>query len=110
MGELDDKVVFTKSSGNSKKGENQLKVIQDIVKLKIRQTGTITVEFNGKKEEISKIKDFFENITDMEPITMNIADSGDIKSYFKGVSPFKEEISPEGETYYTFGVTIQEIA
>lgn len=108
--ESDEMVYFIKSSGKVKTGENKLEVGQDLVKLKILQTGTITVNFKGDLEEISKIKDFFESMTDMEPLTMNIASTGDIKSYFKGTSPFKEEVTEEGETFYSFGVTIQEIS
>jgi len=106
LSELDEKVYFSKTTGE---GKNELEVTQDIVKLKIKQTGTMTVKFEGQKEELSKIKDFFESMTDMEPLNMNIASSGDIKAYFKGISPFTEKVSPEGENYYSFEVTIQEL-
>lgn len=109
MNETEEKVYFTKSSGKAKTIKNELEVSQDLVKLKIKQKGTITVEFKGEKESIAEIEDYFEGMTDMEPVTMNIADSGDIKAYFKGTSPLKEETSPQGETYYIYGVTIQEL-
>ncbi len=51
---------------------------------------------------------FFESMTDIEPLTMNIADTGEIKAYFKGTAPFSQK-KEEGMTVYTYGVTIQEI-
>ncbi|MDZ4171234.1 MAG: hypothetical protein U1C19_03645, partial [Methanobacteriaceae archaeon] len=66
MGELDGNVIFTKSTSNNKVGES-LEVPQELVNLKIRQTGTITIEFRGIYDEISRIMGFFETMVDMEP-------------------------------------------
>lgn len=108
MGELDGNVIFTKSTSNNKVGES-LEVPQELVNLKIRQTGTITIEFRGIYDEISRIMGFFETMVDMEPITMDISSTGEIEGYFRGTNAFVEEEGPDKKPVYGYGVIFQEL-
>lgn len=108
MGELEGNVVFTKSKDMNKVGET-LEVPQDLVTLKIRQTGTITVEFRGLQEEVSRIMGFFETMVDMEPLTMDISSTGPVEGYFKGTNAFMEETGPDRSTVWGYGVVFQEL-
>lgn len=108
MSELEGNVIFTKNTSVNKVGE-RLEVPQELVTLKIRQTGTITVEFRGLQEEVSRIMGFFETMVDMEPLTMNISSTGPIEGYFKGTNAFVEEVGPGRESVWGYGVTFQEI-
>ena len=109
MVRLEAMVQFTKDTGNKNIGEHLLEVDQDMVKLKIRQTGTINVVFRGEQDEIEGVMGFFETLTDMEPLAMNIAAAGDKKVYFKGIAPVKEEADDIGNKIYTYEVSLQEI-
>lgn len=108
MGELEGNVIFTKNTSVNKVGES-LEVPQEMVTLKIRQTGTITVEFRGLQEEVSRIMGFFETMVDMEPLTMDISSTGPVEGYFKGTNAFMEEKGPDRESVWGYGVTFQEI-
>lgn len=108
MEELEGNVIFTKSTSVNKVGEN-LEVPQEMLSLKIRQTGVITVEFKGLQEEISRIMGFFETMVDMEPLTMNISSTGLIEGYFKGTNAFLEEVGPDGNSIWGYGVIFQEL-
>lgn len=97
-----EKVVFT---ANTKK----LEVNQDIIRMKERQKGTLSIKFKSPdKNEIEKIIGFFESLADMEPITMNIADTGERKAYFRGTG-LLDTTKEDDKTIYTYEATIQEL-
>lgn len=108
MGELEGNIIFAKSTSVNKVGEN-LEVPQEMVALKIRQTGTITVEFRGLQEEISRVMGFFETMVDMEPLSMNISSTGLTEGYFKGTNAFVEEVGSDGNSIWGYGVVFQEL-
>jgi len=99
---LNEKVVFKTNSRN-------LEVDDDIVSMKEKQKGTLSIKFRTPdKNKIEEIMEFFESLTDMEPLTMNIADTGEIKTYFRGTGPL-DTIKEDDKTIYTFKATIQEL-
>ncbi|MBC7118657.1 hypothetical protein [Methanothermobacter tenebrarum] len=97
-----EKVVFTTKT-------KKLEVNQDIVRMKEKQKGTLSIKFKSPdKSEIEEIIKFFESLTDMEPLTMNIADTGEIKAYFRGTGSL--DTIKEGErTLHAYEATIQEL-
>ncbi|MDI6842024.1 MAG: hypothetical protein QMC92_04385 [Methanothermobacter wolfeii] len=104
---MSENVVFVKETG--KRGEQTFEINQNRVRMKEKQKGTYSITFESPdKEDIEGAMAFFESMTDIEPLTMNIADTGEIKAYFKGTAPFSQK-KEEGMTVYTYGVTIQEI-
>lgn len=106
---MSDTVVFVKESGNKNKGENIFEINQNRVRMKEKQKGTLSITFESPdKGDIEAAMAFFESMTDMEPLTMNIADTGEVKAYFKGTAPFSQS-EEGGMTVYTYGVTIQEL-
>jgi hypothetical protein len=106
---MSDKVVFVKESGNRNRGENVFEINQTRVRMKEKQKGTLSITFESPdKGDIDAAMAFFESMTDMEPLTMDIADTGEIRAYFKGTAPFSQ-MEEEGMTVYTYGVTIQEL-
>ncbi|BAW31048.1 MAG TPA: hypothetical protein PLO64_04310 [Methanothermobacter sp.] len=99
---MNGKVVFKTDSGH-------LEVDDDIVTMKEKQRGTLSIRFRSPdKSKIEEIMEFFESLTDMEPLTMNISDAGDIEAYFRGTGPF-DTIKEDDRTIYTFEATIQEL-
>jgi len=97
-----EKVVFT---ANTK----ELEVNQDIIRIMERQRGTLSIKFKSpEKSEIEEIIGFFDSLADMEPLTINIMDAGEIKAYFRGTGSF-DTIKEGDETIYTYEATIQEL-
>lgn len=99
---MNEKVVFKTDS-------RHLEVDDDIVTIKEKQKGTLSIRFRSPdKSKIEEIMEFFESLTDMEPLTMNIADTGEIKAYFRGTGPL-DTIKEDDKIIYTFEATIQEL-
>ncbi|MCK9152085.1 hypothetical protein [Methanobacterium alcaliphilum] len=109
MSNLEEYVVFKKTSGAKKSEDVKLEVKQDYLTLTLRSAGALTVNFKSYEEEILRIKDFFESMTDMEPLKMSIGDTGDVEYYFKGTGPLKEESDDVGVLFFTYKVNLQEL-
>jgi hypothetical protein len=109
MDELEGNILFTKSSGSTRVGELEFEVKQEYVALQSKIGGVLIVNFSAPEKESKEIHDYFKTVTDMEPMKMNIAKSGDFKLYFKGISPLQEETNQAGETITKFSVTLQEL-
>jgi len=107
MNELNGDVLFQKSSGSERIGEDKFEVKQEYVTLISKPGGILVINIKAPKVESIGIHGFFEGLTDMEPITMNIANTGDIKCYFKGISPVV--MDEEEESVQKFSVTFQEL-
>ncbi|KAF5076446.1 hypothetical protein [Methanobacterium aggregans] len=101
---VESKVVFCRGRENKKESEYMLEVDEEYVSIKDRGQGTWTINIRGSKEALTPMYEFFDNVMDLEPLTMNIAGTGEIKHYFRGISDIKEE---EDEGNYKFGVTLQ---
>jgi hypothetical protein len=95
-------IKFRKSSGNVKTGEDKLEVKGDYVSLQDRQESAMIVKFKAPEEEIMKISQFFSGPTDLEPIYMDLDDTGEVEYYFRGTTTPQEE----GDIY-TYSVTLQ---
>lgn len=95
-------IKFRKSSGNVKKGEDKLEVKGDYVSLQDRQESALIINFKAPEEEIMKISQFFSGPTDLEPVYMDLDDTGEVEYYFRGTTTPKEE----GDNY-TYSVTLQ---
>ena len=100
----DDVIMFRRSSGSQRIGETIFEVKEEYVKFNNKGEGIVIVNFEAPKEELMKIYEFFDNVNDMEPITLNIAGAGDMDHYFKGMGPLKEE-----DITSKFNVTLQSL-
>jgi hypothetical protein len=95
-------IKFRKSSGNVKTGEDKLEVKGDYVSLQDRQESALVINFKAPEEEIMKISQFFSGPTDLEPIFMDLDDTGEVEYYFRGTT------SPQKEgDIYMYSVTLQ---
>lgn len=95
-------VKFRKSSGNVKKGEDKLEVKGNYVSLQDRQESALVINFKAPEEEIMKISQFFSGPTNLEPIYMDLDDTGEVEYYFRGTTTPQEE----GDIY-KYSVTLQ---
>ena len=78
-------VKFRKSSGNVKKGEDKLEVKGNYVSLQDRQESALVINFKAPEEEIMKISQFFSGPTDLEPIYMDLSDTGEVEYYLEAL-------------------------
>lgn len=100
---VESTVIFCRGRENKKESEYKLEVDDEYVSIKDRGQGTWTINLRGSKESLTPMYEFFDNVMDMEPLTMNIAGTGEIQHYFRGISDIKEE----DDGTYKFGVTLQ---
>jgi hypothetical protein len=84
-------IKFRKSSGNVKKGEDKLEVKGDYVSLQDRQESALIINFQAPEDEIMRISQFFSGPTELEPIYMDLDDTGEVEYYFRGTSTPQEE-------------------
>lgn len=100
-------VVFTKNMKHNKyKKEESLEINGENVTIQSRQGGSVVLNFSGTQSEIKKIADYFEEVNDVEPLKVNIAGSGDVDHYFRGLS----DIVQDEEGLYKLRVTLQFLA
>jgi hypothetical protein len=97
-------VLFIKNRGNSKKSEEKLEVNDQHVTIESRTGGSVVVNFKGSEAEIMDIANFFNGINEVEPLAVNIAGSGDVDHYFRGIS---DKILNEADGLYNLSVTLQ---
>lgn len=103
MSDISENIIFKKDSGE------ELDIKQKYVGLKIRPHGIMTVNFRSPEEEMNRIKGYFENFRTLEPVKVDIGETGNIECYFKGVSPLLEKKDDGGLTYFFLSVTLQEL-
>ncbi|MCC7554429.1 MAG: hypothetical protein KO202_08090 [Methanobacteriaceae archaeon] len=99
---IDNIVTFKKELGR------QLELDQKNVGLKTGENNILTVNLRVLEKQKDEILDYFQRFQLGEPISFDIGNTGDIKCYFKGISPVIER-EDHGTKYYSIAVTLQEI-
>jgi hypothetical protein len=97
-------VLFIKNRGNSKKSEEKLEIDDQHVSIQSRKGGSVVVNFKGSEAEIMGISNFFNGINEVEPLAVNIAGTGDVDHYFRGISDMNLN---EADGLYNLSVTLQ---
>ena len=94
----EDCVIFKQEYGN------ELLVNQAHVGIRTKEDGMMSFNLRVPKDQISEIESYFKGFKIPEPILIDIACTGNIHCYFKGISPIIEK--PE---YSFISVTVQEL-
>ncbi len=94
----EDCVIFKQEYGN------ELLVNQAHVGIRTKEDGMMSFNLRVPKDQISEIESYFKGFKIPEPILIDIACTGNIHCYFKGISPVIEK--PE---YSFISVTVQEL-
>ena len=94
----EDCVIFKQEYGN------ELLVNQQYVKIRAKEEGFMSFNLRVPKEDIENIESFFKGFKIPEPILIDIACTGNIHCYFKGISPIINK--PE---YSFISVSVQEL-
>ena len=91
-------VIFKQEYGN------ELLVNQAHVGIRTKEDGMMSFNLRVPKDQISEIESYFKGFKIPEPILIDIACTGNIHCYFKGISPIIEK--PD---YSFISVTVQEL-
>lgn len=91
-------VIFKQEYGN------ELLVNQAHVGIRTKEDGMMSFNLRVPKDQITDIESYFKGFKIPEPILIDIACTGNIHCYFKGISPIIEK--PD---YSFISVTVQEL-
>jgi hypothetical protein len=91
-------VIFKQEYGN------ELLVNQAYVRIRSKEDNMMSFNLRVPKEQINDIEAYFKGFKIPEPILIDIACTGNIHCYFKGISPIIEK--PD---YSFLSVTVQEL-
>ena len=94
----EDCVIFKQEYGN------ELLVEQSYVRIRAKEDGFMSFNLRVPKDQMENIQAFFKGFKIPEPILIDIACTGNIHCYFKGVSPVIDK--PD---YSFISVTVQEL-
>ena len=94
----EDCVIFKQEYGT------ELLVNQAHVGIRTKEDGMMSFNLRVPKDQINDIESYFKGFKIPEPILIDIACTGNIHCYFKGISPIIEK--PE---YSFISVTVQEL-
>ena len=94
----EDCVIFKQEYGN------ELLVEQAYVRIRSKEDNMMSFNLRVPKEQITDIESFFKGFKIPEPILIDIACTGNIHCYFKGISPIIDK--PD---YSFISVTVQEL-
>ena len=97
-------ILFIKKRANSKKSEEKLEVDDKHVTIQSRTGGSVVVNFKGSESELMNVSNFFKGVNEVEPLTVNIAGTGEVEHYFRGISEMTRD---NGDGLYHINVTLQ---
>ena len=83
---------------------NKNMVNQQYVKIRAKEEGFMSFNLRVPKEQMPEIEGFFKGFKIPEPILIDIACTGNIHCYFKGVSPVIDKAE-----YSFISLTVQEL-
>ncbi len=98
MENREDCVIFKQEYGN------ELLVNQAYVRIRSKEDNMMSFNIRVPKDQINDIEAYFKGFKIPEPILIDIACTGNIHCYFKGISPIIEK--PD---YSFLSVTVQEL-
>lgn len=97
-----DNIIFRRGTGNKQKDKEMLEVSEENIGMQNRRENALIISFNAPEDELTNIYNYFENFDELEAVTLEIADAGEVEYYFRGTSPIKDV-----EDYQQFSVTLQ---
>ncbi|MCF0226209.1 MAG: hypothetical protein HUK28_02610 [Methanobrevibacter sp.] len=102
MSDIEEIVIFKKQMGLN------LEVDQRFVGLRMKENKILVFNFTGPEKLKDEVEKYFSKFKMQEPIKVDIGNTGDIKCYFKGISPVTEKVIDNVPVYY-LSVYLQEL-
>lgn len=101
MVDFGENIKFTKDTGEV------LEINQEYVGIKSREDNIMSVNFRVPAQDAQVIKHYFSLFGMIEPLKMDICDTGDRPVFFRGISPILEK-NENGKEYSFIALTLQE--
>jgi len=98
-----DNIIFRRGTGNKQKDKEMLEVTEENISMQNRRENALIISFIAPKTELTNIYNYFENFDELEAVTLEIADAGEVEYNFRGTSP----ISDVEDNQQQFSVTLQ---
>lgn len=98
-----DNIIFRRGTGNKLKDKVTLEVSEENIALQNRRESALVIIFKAPVEEISTIHDYFDDLEELEGITVEIASAGEVGYTFRGISTVQDVEDGVRE----FSVTLQ---
>lgn len=99
-----DDIVFRRSTGSKEKDKKSLEVSEEYIALQNRRENALIVIFTAPSEEINNIHDYFDELHELEPLSVEIARAGAVEYTFRGLSSIRDV---EDGVLQQFSVTLQ---
>lgn len=85
-----DKFVFRRGTGRKLKDKKLLEISEEFITLQNRRENALVISFVAPVNDVTNIHDYFDDLEELEPITLEIADAGEVEYNFRGISPVTE--------------------
>jgi len=96
------KIIFQREGIKAK----TLELSDKYVRMQNRREGAQIINFTAPEEKAIEIHQFFDDFDELEPVLMDIDNTGAVEHYFRGMSPI-EDGEDEGHPVKKFNVTLQ---
>jgi hypothetical protein len=98
-----DNMIFRRGTGSKQKDKQMLEVNEDNISLQNRKENALIISFQAPETEITSIYDYFDDFDELEAVSLEIANAGEVEYYFRGISPVNNNENGQQQ----FGVTLQ---
>lgn len=85
-----DNFVFRRGTGSKQKDNMLLEVSEEFITLQNKRENALVISFVAPIEDITNIHDYFNDLDELEPVSLEIADAGAVEYTFRGISPIKD--------------------
>ena len=85
-----DNFVFRRGTGSKQKDKNLLEISEEFIALQNQREDALVISFMAPVDDITNIHDYFDNMGELEPVTLEIAEAGEVEYYFRGISPVED--------------------
>ncbi|MDR0912318.1 MAG: hypothetical protein LBM96_06940 [Methanobrevibacter sp.] len=102
MSEIKENILFKLENGEV------LELHQNLVGIKTREGGLWIINIRSHVIIMGKIQEFFDGLRDNMEVNVDIGETGDVKTYFRGISPVLQKTNDQGAPYAFVSITLQE--
>jgi hypothetical protein len=85
-----DNFVFRRGTGSKQKDNKLLEISEEFITLQNKRENALVISFTAPVEDITNIHDYFDDLNELEPVTLDIASAGEVEYNFRGISPVKD--------------------
>ncbi|NYB27027.1 MAG: hypothetical protein HVN34_06795 [Methanobacteriaceae archaeon] len=85
-----DNFVFRRGTGSKEKDKKLLEISEEFITLQNKRENALIVSFVAPVADITNVHNYFDDLHELEPVFLEIADAGAVEYTFRGISPIKD--------------------